>query len=134
LNVEPGHRLAGFVTVAGDEPVLPGIRMNISREDTGDNLSVILDDDGAFDVRGIPEESVSIHVRMPGYRLAAKNPNLDRLNPWRLMGRVDRDLLDFQILFEQGQDYQHGDAAISNLPGPDQPRDVPLRGAPAKTQ
>ena len=89
LNIQPGRRLAGFVGMAGEEPIPPGLRMYVSRQDAGDFLTVDLDDDGGFDLRGIPDD-LSIHMRMPGYRFSAKNPNLDRLNPWRLMGRVDR--------------------------------------------
>jgi hypothetical protein len=38
-----------------------------------------------------------------GYRVSARNKCRDPLNPYRLVGRVDRDVANLTILFEPGE-------------------------------
>jgi hypothetical protein len=40
----------------------------------------------------------------PGYRLSAKIKCLDPLNPFRLVGRLDRDVNDLTILLDPGDE------------------------------
>jgi uncharacterized GH25 family protein len=127
LVVEPGHRLAGRVVLADDQPVPPKTRLDIGRESGWDNLQVTLGPDGAFDVSGIPTEIMDLSVRPKGYHLSGRNVSLDQLNPFRLIGRVDRDLTNLVLLAEKGPeirpDYQHLD------PDYQETRNHPLTGA-----
>ena len=51
----------------------------------------------------------------PGYRLSVRNKCLDPLNPFRLIGKLDRDIDNLTILFEPGEEpeanYDPGPAA-----------------------
>ena len=68
------------------------------------------DRSGRFTLAGLPAGLISIAVLFPddqfyapaGYRLSARNKCRDPLNPYLLMGRVDRDVSDLTILFEPG--------------------------------
>ena len=104
-------------------------RCPLGREDAWDSLpDVEVKPDGSFAFDGVPDESVGISVRIPGYHLSEKNHSLDRLNGFSLMGAVSRDVDDLLILLEPGEfkpDYNRNS-------GPDaQPRNKPLRGADA---
>ncbi len=68
------------------------------------------DPSGRFTLAGLPEGQVWIVAYFPddkfyapaGYRVSATNKCLDPLNPYTLIGRVDRDVADLTILFEPG--------------------------------
>ncbi len=77
-------------------------------------LSSSLNEDGRFEVTGLPDGSVSVFIMqmddmgvqsttLPGYRLSRKNKCLDPNFPDRLRGMVDRDITDLTILLEPGE-------------------------------
>ena len=102
LAVEPGHRLAGSVVVAGGEPLPSDARLDVGRDIGWDNLQVKLGPKGEFEVAGIPSEIINLVVRPRGYHLSVRNASLDPLNGFRLTGRVDHDLTNLVILLEKG--------------------------------
>jgi len=57
--------------------------------------------DGTFDVYGLPRESISVSLSIPGHRFSEKNKSLDRLNGGNIVGRVDSDT-SVEILLEPG--------------------------------
>jgi hypothetical protein len=83
--------------------------------------------DGSFAFQGVPAESVALSVNVPAYPLSIRNPSLDRLNGFSIIGRVSGNLENLVILLEPGQS-QH-DWNRPSSPD-DQPRDKPLRGLP----
>ena len=70
---------------------------------------------------------ISLSVRVKGYHLSARNLSVDQLNPFQLIGRVDRDITNLVFMLEKGPDplpdYTHMDPDYNEL------RQRPLRGA-----
>ena len=85
LSVGPAHRLAGRVVLADGAPVPENTRLLVSREKAWDSMQVTLDKDGGFDTGGIPAETVSLSVRLKGYRVSSQNKSLDPMN-LRILG------------------------------------------------
>ena len=56
--------------------------------------------DGRFEFVGLPTDDYSLNAAVKGYRLSDKNPNLS----WTIEGVIDRDLDDFVILLDPGQE------------------------------
>jgi hypothetical protein len=129
LTVAPAHRLAGRVVLADGTPVPPKTRLLVGRAEAWDTASVELDEHGRFDLRGIPPESVGVSVRVRGYRFSDKNKSLDRLNGGSLVGRIDHDIIDLQLLLEPGQFAPPDFNAPPASPEDWQPRGKPLHGA-----
>ena len=124
LAVQPAFRIAGRLILADGTPLPPGARMMLGREQAWDQLpNVDVSPDGRFVFDGVPKESVAVSPRLKGYKLSLLNPNLDRLNGFSVVGRVEGNIDDLVILLEPGEfhvDY--------NNPGPDaQPYNKPLR-------
>jgi beta-lactamase regulating signal transducer with metallopeptidase domain/uncharacterized GH25 family protein len=127
LVVSPAHRLAGRVELADGAAIPAQTRLLVSREDAWDSRQIILPPDGRFDIGGVPTGTVTLSLRLTGYRVSAKNASLDTLNPFQLVGRVDGDITNLVFLLEKGDnlppDYN------SNMPEAEWPRNRPLRGA-----
>lgn len=129
LSMKPALHLTGRV-VLSDGKRLPGeTTIGFGLEDAGDSTQVKADDEGEFEIQGIPPTRVGLWVRVPGYRISAKNPNKDWLNEGRIMGVMSGSLDDFTIHLEPGERFAQGEG-----PGdPDRyPRDKPLKGADVK--
>ncbi len=110
--VEPGRTLAGRVAFADGKGIPPGTRILASGEDSSGTIAGPVDPaTGRFRVAGLPPGEVSVVVQFPdlktswlppGYRLAPAMPCVSPLSPYRMQGRLDRDVLDFTVLFEAG--------------------------------
>jgi beta-lactamase regulating signal transducer with metallopeptidase domain/uncharacterized GH25 family protein len=127
LVVQPAHRLAGRVALADGEPLPSKVRLLISRDEAWDSMQIILDKDGNFDTAGIPDELVDLSARVKGYHVAARNLSVDQMNPFRLIGRVDRDITNLVFLLEKGPDPQPDYSHVD--PEYEQNRNRTLRGA-----
>src|SRR5262249_52123774 len=83
----------------------------VGREDAWDTVRAPLDDKGRFEVHGLSQGPISVCVHFPehrnytppGYRVSGQNKCRDPLNPWRLVGQLDRDITDLTMLFEPGE-------------------------------
>src|ERR1051325_8500884 len=127
LVIASALRITGRVMLADDEPITAGSRMWLGREDAWDSLADIdVPSDGSFRLEGVPPELVTFGARVRGYRLSEDNPNIDRLNPFRLMGSVSTNMDGFIILLQPGESLRSSDFKDRT-----QPRDKPLRSAPA---
>jgi hypothetical protein len=126
LQVRPAYRVSGRVVLADGKPVPAGTRAMLGRADAWDTLpNVGLGANGSFTFTGVPPESVELSVRVPGYRFAAQNPSLDRLNGLGLLGRVTGNISNLVILLEPGQFKPDWNRPYNPN---DQPRNQPLRG------
>ena len=65
---------------------------------------------------------------MAGYRVSPKNASLDRLNPFMLVGRMDKDITNLVFLMEKGK-AQQPDYDFNSNGQEDQPRARPLHGS-----
>jgi hypothetical protein len=130
LKLVPARRITGRVALSDGKPIPPDTRLHLSREMAWDHTEVTLDANGAFQVIGVPEEPISINVRVKGYKFSKRNPSLDRLNG-SILGRVDGDLKDLTLLMEPDEGRPNREPEDLHLfEGPDsQPGNKPLRGA-----
>lgn len=126
LTAQPGFRLAGRVVLSDGKAIPEGTRMYFGREGAWDPLDVELGPDGRFELTDVPAESVSLGVRIKGYKFSKRNPNLDWLNGG-LVGRVDGDITNLTVLLEPGEWRYNGDEG-EPPDGEVQPRGRPLRG------
>jgi beta-lactamase regulating signal transducer with metallopeptidase domain/uncharacterized GH25 family protein len=127
LVVGPAHRLAGRVVLADGATVPPNTRLLVSREDAWDSRQINLPPDGRFDIAGVPTGTLTLSLRLKGYRVSAKNASLDTLNPFQLVGRVDGNITNLEFLLEKGDNLSPN--YNNNMPESDWPQNRPLRGA-----
>lgn len=126
LPLSPGVRLKGRVILSDGKPVPPNTQLYVGREGAWDSRNIVLDANGTFELTGIPVESISVGVRVPGYRLSEKNVSLDRLNGGTIVGRVESDTY-VELLLEPGKferpDFRGRPAGFEWIP-----KDKPLKG------
>jgi len=128
LSVQRAYRVAGRVVLSDGNAIPEGTRLMLGREQAWDHDEVQLGKAGSFDIAGVPAESVSISVRVKGYKFSKQNASLDWLNGG-IMGKVDRDIEDLRLLLEPGEWRYNGREEEDLPPGADrQPREKPLRG------
>ena len=125
VAVERAHRLAGRIVLPGGAEPPEGIDLQMSISDRPDPVSLKLDPRGAFEVRGIPSGKVELSFSAPGYRLSDRNPSLEPLIPYQLVGRVEKDLTNLVFLVENGPQLE---SHQSSLPWNEHPANNPLRG------
>ena len=125
LVIQPAFSIAGQIVLSDGQPVPPGTRLFCGREAAMDSVETQLDAAGKFVIKGVPAESVSLSIRIKGYRLSKRNPSLDWLNG-SILGRVDGDVKAFTILMEPGEWDRNRD---DDRPGgnDDYPVNKPLR-------
>ena len=129
LEMVKTHVIHGRVVLADGEPVPARTRVYLSLERGSDSLDSRLDPDGWFEFVGVPTEEIDLSVRVPGYRVSAKNPNKDWLNEGRLVGKLQNDLEEFVIHLERGAGFDESQRPSDNER---QPRQKPLQGAKLK--
>lgn len=127
LAVQPGHRVTGRVVLSDGQPVPTSTRVLLSREQAWDHAEALLEPDGQFTFRGVPTESVSLNVRIKGYKYSKRNRSLDWLNGG-LIGRVEKDIDGLTLLLEPGEWRYNGEEG-EPPDGDSQPREKPLRGS-----
>jgi hypothetical protein len=125
LQMAPAYTLRGRVLLADGQPVPARTRIYLGLERGNDSKNTTLDPDGWFEFAGVPADQVSLSVRIPGYRVSAKNPNKDWLNEGRLVGRLEKAWEEFFIHLERGNASDPNDAPSADR----QPRDKPLQSA-----
>jgi len=100
LRLLPAHRLAGRVMLTDKQPVPKGTQVLVSRAYAWDFQRIVLNPDGSFALAGVPEEPLTISVRIPGYRLASKRMRFQLLPLNRFAVYVDRGREDLQVYLE----------------------------------
>lgn len=100
LLLRPAHRLAGRVMLTDGKPIPKGTQVLVSREYAWDWQRVVLDGDGRFALAGVPEEPLTISVRIPGYRLAPSRMRFQLLRRNSFGVYVDQDREDLEIYLE----------------------------------
>jgi hypothetical protein len=126
LKVGPAYSIQGRIVVTEDQMLPARPRLHLSLEDAWDNQETRADDDGGFQFFGVPASSVSLSIRVRGYRISAKNPSKDWLNDGMIVGRLSTNMDNFIIHLEPGEQFDRSDGPPDN---DRQPRDKPLRGA-----
>ena len=126
LELKPAHRVAGRIVFTDDHRVPAGTRLFLGREDAWDHTEALVAEDGRFEFRNVPAESVGLSVRVPGYKFSKKNASLDWGNGG-LVGHVTGDIPDLTLLMEPGSWRYNGEEG-EPPGGESQPREKPLRG------
>jgi len=126
LALKPAYTVRGRVVLDDGEPLPPKTRIHIGRDNAWDYGDMTLKEDGSFEFAAVPAETISFNIRIPGYRISAKNPSKDWLNEGRIVGRLERSIDDFVIHLEFGEPFDRKDGPFN---GERQPTGKPLRGA-----
>jgi uncharacterized GH25 family protein len=103
LPVVRGHRVKGRVLLSDGKPIPGKTRLLLGREDAWDTQRVELDEEGRFELSGLPTEKYSLSVSLRGYRISSKNHSIDGQNTFRLVGTIDQDIDSLKILMEPGE-------------------------------
>lgn len=122
-----GFRLEGQVRLSNSNGIPAHTRLTIGRDAAWDSTSAELPPDGRFGFTNVPAEALDVGTRINGYRLSARNASLDRLNPFRLLGRLESDKTNLVILLEPGENLKP-----DFNPDDERPQNLPLCGAEAK--
>ncbi len=89
IEIRPGHKLAGKVTLSDGAPITEGMRVTITARGGWDSQMVTIGRDGHFEFQGIPTGSYDITPSVRGY------PKQD--NDDLIAMTVDRDKDDLTI-------------------------------------
>ncbi len=132
LTVQAALRLSGRVVLEDGTKLPEKSRLLVGRDQVSDLLSVDLDAEGGFNVHGIPPGIVTLGVRVPGYKVSAKNRSFEIGNR-RLAGRVEADITGLEMLLDK-RDPNEGTISSASWPRPkagERPQDRPLHGVEA---
>jgi hypothetical protein len=94
------HRVSGHVILTDGKPVPAATRLLLSREEAWDSESATVAADGSFSFTGVPEEAVTLNIRIPGYRLAGKRNRFQQVQPWAVALFVDADKSELELFLE----------------------------------
>ncbi|MAG56200.1 MAG: hypothetical protein CMJ83_07920 [Planctomycetes bacterium] len=131
LPVGSGHRVAGHVVTTDAARLPEGVRVLVSADVAWDSQLAILDKNGRFSISGVPAGQYSLTVRVPGYRLSARNVSRKPSWPSSLEGRVDGDR-DLKIELEPGAMERPGGFSRERWKLEQQLKKEPLRGVVEK--
>jgi hypothetical protein len=127
MAVGRANRLAGRVVLADGRPLPRESRLSAARQGVCDSIEVKPGPDGTFDVAGLPDDTYSLYIPVPGYYVSVENEGFNPRRCQNLDGRVNHDITNLVILMERGSqprpDYKRFE--------PDYPKagDGALRGA-----
>jgi len=78
IEIIPGHRLRGEVTLRDGAPIADGMRVTIYAERTRDSQTALLGRDGHFEFVGLPVGKYNIVPSVRGYRIQSFETTIDR--------------------------------------------------------
>jgi uncharacterized GH25 family protein/peroxiredoxin len=105
--VTPGNRVAGTLVTSDGKPVPRNTRIEGGVGDAWEGLETKPDQNGHFELTGIPKGKLMLRINAPGYHASVKNLSSDRWNVW-LKGRVDHDITNLVVLLDKGRERQTG--------------------------
>jgi hypothetical protein len=126
IEVGPSFKVAGQVIFRDGKKIPAGSTLSLRIDGSSAGQQARLDADGRFEVAGMPPGVVFLSVVFPnneyapkGYRFSSENVSLDHSYPFRLVGKLDRDINDLKVLFEPGPAW----TCVGGNPGADIPSD-----------
>ena len=96
------YQITGQVVLADGKPIPPNTRLMLDRKLAWDTQLANIGEDGQFTITSVPREQISLYLQLPGYRLSARNPNLNIWDRRSLSGRISSNVDGLKILFEPG--------------------------------
>lgn len=100
VKIVRAHRIAGRVVLSDGKPVPKGSQVLLCLEEAWDSQTTGTDEHGGFVFTGVPRANVNIDAAVKGYKHSRSNPHLS----WSIEGLVDRDITDFVILLDPGEE------------------------------
>jgi len=92
IQIHPGHRLRGRVTLSDGAAMADGMRVTISAYRAWDSQTVIIGRDGHFEFVGLPTGKYEIVPSVRGYRLQENRGTIETT--------IDRDIGSFAIALD----------------------------------
>jgi len=127
LPLAPGLTVKGRVVTTDGKKVPADIRAVLSADVAWDSQLCMLDAKGRFEFRSVPAGRYSLSIRIPGYRLSARNRSRLPTRPGTMEGCVAADIEDLVLEFEPGaMEWPRPTKAMWDRER--QVRDRPLRG------
>jgi hypothetical protein len=77
LNLEPTSKVGGRVVLTDGQPIPARSQITLSLKDLLDAQRFALGEDGAFHFAGVPAESVTLYLRIPGYEFSPGGPFIE---------------------------------------------------------
>jgi hypothetical protein len=93
IEIQPGHRLAGKVTLSDGAAIAEGMRMTIGSDSAWDQQTVTIGRDGRFEFIGLPVGKFEMFPSVRGYNLQGGKNTIDTT--------VDRDKDDLVIALDR---------------------------------
>ncbi|MBT5706942.1 MAG: carboxypeptidase regulatory-like domain-containing protein [Verrucomicrobia bacterium] len=103
LAIEPGFRISGTVKTLDGQTLPETSLLLIDHRDTWGLRSFPLSSDGKFALQGLHPGAMRVNVKIPGYRLAARNDSFSGLNRGELLGTLSKSTERLVILVEPGK-------------------------------
>lgn len=94
IQIHPGHRLRGKVTLNDGAAMADGMRVTISSSQAFDSQTAILGRDGSFEFKSLPTGPYEIFTSVRGYRF---DPDKLKKYQYALQTTIDRDIDDYAI-------------------------------------
>jgi hypothetical protein len=102
LELEPGLKMSGRISMPDNAPIPPGTRLLVSRLRAWDSATCVANRDGTFSLVGLPKEMFHLGLSIPGYRIARSSPYLDKSStPPVAMIKLERDMSDVTLAMEK---------------------------------
>jgi hypothetical protein len=93
IEIQPGHRLAGKVTLSDGAAIADGMRVTIGAVGAWDSQTVTIGRDGHFEFAGLPAGKYEIFPSVRGYHLQGDKGTIDTT--------VDRDRDDLVLMLDR---------------------------------
>jgi hypothetical protein len=124
LEVKPACAVSGRLVLSDGKPMPPKTRLFLGREQAWDPTAAEIGEDGRFEFKDMPAESVSLSVRVKGYKFSKRNPSPNWLNGG-IVGHVTGDIRDLKLLLAPGTWRYNGEEG-EPPEGESQPWDEPF--------
>ena len=92
IQIIPGHRLRGRITLSDGAALVDGMRVTISADRAWDDQTAVIGHDGHFEFVSLPTGKYEIFTSVRGYRLQKNRHTIE--------ATIDRDVDDFAIALD----------------------------------
>jgi len=94
IQIHPGHRLRGRITLSDGAAMAEGMRVTISSDRAFDSQTVVIGSDGRFEFAGLHTGKYEVFTSVRGYRLPENKRVIETTIDW--------DVDNFAIALEKG--------------------------------
>ena len=93
IQIQPGHRLCGKVTLSDGASLADAMRVTISTVRAWDSQTAVIGRDGSFEFANLPAGKYEIFTSVRGYQMHG--------NPRVMETTIDRDTDDYAIVLDR---------------------------------